>query len=110
MPYGGGSTALAGYRQWLWALHPLCAAGTHHWRNRPSCTWRRGDRATAGAFRDYACGRGTMSSAFAMWSGGKNCHYALYRALQAGLECERLVTFIDEETDLVLSHRLPPEL
>jgi uncharacterized protein (TIGR00290 family) len=51
-----------------------------------------------------------MSSAFAMWSGGKNCHYALYRALQAGLECERLVTFIDEETDLVLSHRLPPEL
>jgi uncharacterized protein (TIGR00290 family) len=51
-----------------------------------------------------------MSVAFAMWSGGKDSHYALYRALQAGLECERLVTFIDEETELVMSHRLPPEL
>ncbi|MEO5930828.1 MAG: diphthine--ammonia ligase [Candidatus Kapaibacterium sp.] len=51
-----------------------------------------------------------MSSAFAMWSGGKDSHYALQRALQAGMECELLVTFIDEETDLVMSHRLPPEL
>lgn len=48
--------------------------------------------------------------AFAMWSGGKACHYALQRALQAGMECELLVTFIDEETDLVMSHRIPPEL
>jgi diphthine-ammonia ligase len=49
-------------------------------------------------------------TAFAMWTGGKNSHYALRRALQAGMECELLVTFIDEETDLVLSNRLPPEL
>ncbi len=47
---------------------------------------------------------------FAMWSGGKDSHYALYRAQQAGVECSVLVTFIDDETDLVLSHRLPPEL
>jgi uncharacterized protein (TIGR00290 family) len=51
-----------------------------------------------------------MSVAFAMWSGGKGCHYALQRAMQAGMECELLVTFIDEETELVMSHRLPPEL
>jgi uncharacterized protein (TIGR00290 family) len=51
-----------------------------------------------------------MSVAFAMWSGGKDSHYALGRALQAGMECELLVTFIDEETELVMSHRLPPEL
>lgn len=51
-----------------------------------------------------------MSVAFAMWSGGKACHYALYRAMQAGMECELLVTVIDEETELVMSHRVPPEL
>lgn len=51
-----------------------------------------------------------MSHAFAMWSGGKDSHYALYRAMQAGLEPELLLTFIDANTDLVLSHRLPPEL
>jgi uncharacterized protein (TIGR00290 family) len=51
-----------------------------------------------------------MSVAFAMWSGGKDSHFALHRALQAGMECEMLVTFIDEETELVMSHRLPPEL
>lgn len=51
-----------------------------------------------------------MSVAFAMWSGGKACHYALYRAMQAGMECELLVTMIDEETELVMSHRVPPEL
>lgn len=51
-----------------------------------------------------------MSSAFAMWSGGKDSHYALYRALQAGLECRLLLTFIDADTELVMSHRLPPEL
>jgi uncharacterized protein (TIGR00290 family) len=51
-----------------------------------------------------------MSVAFAMWTGGKNSHYALRRALQAGMECELLVVFIDEATDLVLSNRLPPEL
>jgi uncharacterized protein (TIGR00290 family) len=45
-----------------------------------------------------------------MWTGGKNPHYALRRALQAGMECELLVTFIDDATDLVLSNRLPPEL
>ena len=51
-----------------------------------------------------------MSVAFAMWSGGKDSHYALYRAMQAGMECDLLLTFIDEETELVMSHRLPPEL
>jgi diphthine-ammonia ligase len=51
-----------------------------------------------------------MSKAFTMWSGGKDSHYALYRALQAGLECDLLVTFIDAETELVLLHRTPPEL
>lgn len=51
-----------------------------------------------------------MSVAFAMWTGGKNSHYALRRALQAGMECELLVTFIDARTELVLSNRLPPEL
>ncbi|HVZ38574.1 MAG TPA: hypothetical protein VHI13_04810 [Candidatus Kapabacteria bacterium] len=51
-----------------------------------------------------------MSVAFAMWSGGKGCQYALQRAMQAGMECELLVTVIDEETELVMSHRLPPEL
>jgi uncharacterized protein (TIGR00290 family) len=50
------------------------------------------------------------SSAFAIWSGGKDAHYALDRGLRAGLRCELLVTFIDEDTDLALSHRLPPEL
>lgn len=51
-----------------------------------------------------------MSRAFAMWSGGKDSHYALYRAIQAGVRPEVLLTFIDAETELVLSHRLPPEL
>lgn len=51
-----------------------------------------------------------MSNAFAMWSGGKDSHYALYRAMQAGVRPRVLVTFIDADTDLVLSHRLPPEL
>ncbi len=51
-----------------------------------------------------------MSRAFAMWSGGKDSHYALHRAVQAGLECDLLVVFIDTETELVMSHRLPPEL
>lgn len=51
-----------------------------------------------------------MSQAFAMWSGGKDSHYALYRALQAGLECRLLLTFIDADTGLAMSHRLPPEL
>lgn len=51
-----------------------------------------------------------MSVAFAIWTGGKNSHYALRRALQAGMECEMLVTFIDAATELVLSNRLPPEL
>ena len=51
-----------------------------------------------------------MSRSFAMWSGGKDSHYALVRALQAGADCELLVTFIDTETELVMSHRLPPEL
>lgn len=51
-----------------------------------------------------------MSRAFAMWSGGKDSYYAVYRAQQAGMECELLLTFIDAETELVLSHRLPPEL
>jgi len=51
-----------------------------------------------------------MKRAFAMWSGGKDSHYALQRAIQAGLECDLLVTFIDADTELVMSHRLPPEL
>lgn len=51
-----------------------------------------------------------MSRAFAMWSGGKDSHYALYRAIKAGFKPDLLLTFIDAETDLVLSHRLPPEL
>lgn len=51
-----------------------------------------------------------MSVAFAMWSGGKDSHYALYRAQQSGVRCVLLVTFIDAETELVMSHRLPPEL
>lgn len=51
-----------------------------------------------------------MSVAFAMWSGGKDSHYALYRAQQSGVRCALLVTFIDAETELVMSHRLPPEL
>ena len=51
-----------------------------------------------------------MSHAFAMWSGGKDSHFALFRAVQAGLKPEVLLTFIDAETELVLSHRLPPEL
>lgn len=51
-----------------------------------------------------------MSAAFAMWSGGKDSHYALHRAQQAGVRCALLVTFVDAETELVMSHRLPPEL
>lgn len=51
-----------------------------------------------------------MSHAFAMWSGGKDSHYALYRAIRAGFKPQVLLTFIDAETELVLSHRLPPEL
>ncbi len=51
-----------------------------------------------------------MSRAFAMWSGGKDSHYAIQRAQQAGMECELLLTCIDADTDLVMSHRLPPEL
>ncbi|MCB0712166.1 MAG: hypothetical protein KDD67_07535 [Ignavibacteriae bacterium] len=51
-----------------------------------------------------------MSHAFAMWSGGKDSHFALFRAMQAGMKPEVLLTFIDAETDLVLSHRLTPEL
>jgi diphthine-ammonia ligase len=51
-----------------------------------------------------------MSAAFCMWSGGKDSHYSLHRARQAGLDCRLLVTFIDADTDLVMSHRLPPEL
>ncbi len=51
-----------------------------------------------------------MSNAFAIWSGGKDAHYAVFRGQQAGLRCRQLVTFIDERTDLVLAHRLPPEL
>jgi uncharacterized protein (TIGR00290 family) len=51
-----------------------------------------------------------MSVAFTMWSGGKDSQYALYRAKQAGLDCALLVTFIDADTELVMSHRLPPEL
>lgn len=51
-----------------------------------------------------------MSHAFAMWSGGKDSHYAIRRAQQAGMECDLLLTFIDAETELVFSHRLPPEL
>ena len=33
-----------------------------------------------------------------------------YRARQAGLDCRLLVTFIDADTELVMSHSLPPEL
>lgn len=48
--------------------------------------------------------------AFVFWSGGKDCCYALDRARAAGVDCRLLVTFIDEGTELVLAHRLPPEL
>ena len=51
-----------------------------------------------------------MSRAFVMWNGGKDSHYALWRATQAGVRCEILVTFIDANTELVMPHRLPPEL
>lgn len=47
---------------------------------------------------------------FVLWSGGKDCCYALDRARAAGADCRLLVTFIDESTDLVLAHRIPPEL
>jgi uncharacterized protein (TIGR00290 family) len=45
-----------------------------------------------------------------MWSGGKDSHYALMRARQLGVDCRMLLTFIDADTDLVMSHGLPPEL
>lgn len=48
--------------------------------------------------------------AFVHWSGGKDCCYALDRARAAGANCRLLVTFIDESTELVLGHRIPPEL
>lgn len=51
-----------------------------------------------------------MSRAFVLWTGGKDPYYALLRCRQAGMFPELLVTFIDEETDLVLSNHLPPEL
>ena len=51
-----------------------------------------------------------MSRAFAFWSGNKDSHYALYRATQAGVDCELLVGFIDTSTELMMSTRLPPEL
>jgi diphthine-ammonia ligase len=51
-----------------------------------------------------------MSKAFAFWSGGKDAHYALYRAVQAGADCDMLICFIDAATELVMSNRLPPEL
>lgn len=51
-----------------------------------------------------------MSRAFAFWSGGKDSHYALYRAIQAGVDCDLLVAFVDESTELMMASRLPPEL
>lgn len=51
-----------------------------------------------------------MSRAFAFWTGGKDAHYALYRAVQAGADCDRLICFIDASTELTMSNRLPPEL
>lgn len=51
-----------------------------------------------------------MSRAFAFWSGGKDAHYALYRAVQAGADCDQLICFIDASTELTMSSRLPPEL
>lgn len=51
-----------------------------------------------------------MSRAFAFWTGGKDAHYALYRAVQAGVDCDLLVCFIDAATELTMSNRLPPEL
>lgn len=51
-----------------------------------------------------------MSRAFAFWTGGKDSHYALYRATHAGVDCDMLIAFIDEATELMMSTRLPPEL
>ena len=51
-----------------------------------------------------------MSHAFAMWSGDKDSHFALCRAMHVGVKPEVLLTFIDADTDLVLSRRIPPEL
>jgi uncharacterized protein (TIGR00290 family) len=51
-----------------------------------------------------------MSRAFAFWTGGKDSQYALYRAVQAGVDCDLLVCFIDTATELTMSNRLPPEL
>lgn len=51
-----------------------------------------------------------MNRAFTMWSGGKDSHFGLFRAHQAGLRPELLVTLIDSERELVFGHELPPEL
>ncbi|MBC8145589.1 MAG: hypothetical protein H7X80_08375, partial [bacterium] len=51
-----------------------------------------------------------MSSAFAFWNGGKETHYALFRAAHAGVDCKLLIAFVDESTELMMSTRLPPEL
>ena len=51
-----------------------------------------------------------MSKAFAFWSGGKDSHYAVYRAMQAGVDCDLLIAFVDTSTELMMANRLPPEL
>jgi diphthine-ammonia ligase len=51
-----------------------------------------------------------MSRAFAFWTGGKDAHYALYRAVQAGVDCDMLLCFVDASTELIMSSRVPPEL
>jgi len=50
------------------------------------------------------------SKAFCLWSGGKDCHLALFRAQEQGLDVSMLITFFDERTRRSLSHHLPPRL
>ncbi|MCI0705923.1 MAG: diphthine--ammonia ligase [Ignavibacteriae bacterium] len=48
--------------------------------------------------------------AFCLWSGGKDSHLALQKALDEGYNVELLLTFFDARTRLSLSHGLPARL
>jgi uncharacterized protein (TIGR00290 family) len=48
--------------------------------------------------------------ALVSWSGGKDSCLALWRARQAGLTVQRLITALDEQGTSSRSHGIPPEL
>lgn len=51
-----------------------------------------------------------MKNAFVFWNCDKESHFALQRAMQAGLEPRLLLISLDETTGLGMGNDLPPEL